>query len=99
MYVPAVEVEKAQEYAVVGKTKPEVSTVGVVVTHKIVPPVGDVTVHDIDPAGIGFTADVPATSAVRVAVPPRVGELDALKLIVGTNVEMLIVVEFEVPAR
>ncbi len=72
------------------------STDGVVVEHTTVAPVGPVTVHDIDPAGSGFATEVPATRAVKVEVPPRVGELEALREIVGTRVEIPKVTELEV---
>jgi len=98
MYVPAVTVGKVQEYAVVGRVKPEVSTDGVVVVQAIVRPVGLVTLQDIDPAGSGLDADVPATRAERVLVPPSVGELEDESVIVGTRVEMPSVTEFDVAA-
>ena len=70
---------------------------GVAVEHKMLVPVGPLIVHDIDPAGL-YPVE-PVTTAVRVVVLPRVGALDALKLMVGTNVEILSVTEFEVPAE
>jgi hypothetical protein len=79
--------------------KPDVFTDGVVVVQTTVAPVGLVTVQDIDPAGVGFAAEFPATRAVRVLVPPRVGELEALRLIVGIRVEIPSVTEFEVLAE
>ena len=81
-----------------GSVNPEVVTVGDVVVQTTLEPIGPLTVHNIDPAGIGLVAEVPATRAVRVVTPPRVGELDALKLIVGTRVEIPRVTEFEVIA-
>jgi hypothetical protein len=63
-----------------------------------VDPVGLVIVHDIDPAGIGLATEAPATKTVRVVVPPRIGELEAERAIVGTRVEIPNVTEFEVAA-
>ena len=71
-------------------------TAGVIVEHATATPVGPVTVHDIDPAGSGLATEVPATKAVRVVVPPKVGELEALREIVGTRVEIPKVTELEV---
>ena len=68
------------------------------VGHEIALPAGEVTVHNIDPAGTGLPL-VPETNVVRVVVPPRVGELDAVRLIVGTRVEMPRVTEFDVTAE
>ena len=74
-------------------------TVGIVVEQAIVDPDGPITVHNIDPAGSGFAEEVPATSEVRIVVPPRIGELDAESEIVGTSVEMPIVTKLDEAAE
>ena len=62
-------------------------------------PEGSLTVHDIVPAGSGFGEEVAATYAVNVVVPPRVGELEAEIVTVGTKFEIVSEAEFESPAR
>ena len=54
--------------------------------HEIAPPVGPLTVQSIVPAG--WNVDEPVRVAVSVVVPPSVGELEAVREIVGTNVEI-----------
>jgi hypothetical protein len=71
-------------------------TLGVVGEHAIKLEVGLLTVHDIDPAGLNPV--VPVTIAVKVVVPPRVGEADEEMVIVGTRFEIAIVELLEVTA-
>ena len=54
---------------------------------------GEVTVHAIEPAGLNPV--VPVTIAVKVVVPPNVGDEEALIEIVGTRFDIAIVTEFE----
>jgi hypothetical protein len=72
-------------------------TPGVVVVQVTTPLAGLVTVQAIDPPGL--VALTPVTIAVRVVVPPSVGELDALIVTVGTKFEIPKVTELELPAR
>jgi hypothetical protein len=58
-----------------------------------------VTVQDIVPAGCGLGELVAATKAVRVVVPPREGADEAEIVIVGANVGIFILEEFESPGR
>ena len=88
-----------QEYAVVGSANPLVSRPEEIVEHGTAAPDPSVIVHDIVPAGCGFAEDEADTKAVSVVVPPRVGELEAEIVIVGTSVGILILVEFESPAK
>ena len=46
---------------------------------------GPVTVHDMVPAGSGLLTTLPATRAVRVIEPPKVGDREALSEIVGVR--------------
>jgi hypothetical protein len=54
-----------------------------------------VTVHDITPAGAA-PPEGPVTIAVRVVVPPRVGDEEAEIVTVGTTCDIPSVKEFEV---
>ena len=65
----------------------------------IVLPEGSLTVHDIVPAGSGFGEEAAATYAVKVVVPPSVGELEAVIVTVGIKLEIVSEAEFESPAR
>ena len=99
VYVLAEAVTNEHEYAVVGNTNPLVSIDEEIVTHGTAAPDPSETVHDMVPAGCGLLDDVAATKAVRVVVPPSVGELEAEIVIVGARVGMLILAEFESPAK
>ena len=59
--------------------------------------VGSATVHDIVPVGKKLEPLGADTKEVKVVVPPRAVGVEALILIVGCNVLMLIVAELELP--
>ena len=98
VYVPAKGVGNVHWYAVVEVVNEETSAVEVIGVHVVVLEVGSATVHDIAPVGKKLEPIGAETKAVKVVVPPRAVGDEALMVIVGSKVLMLIVAELEVPA-